>query len=85
MGKEFFAKVPGAKRFTYMLVGGTRKSVEPTPIGGSEWANSVHCCPPPTSVGRVLVIVVCWLCSNASCMYAFMLLKTNRERICMCF
>jgi hypothetical protein len=29
--------------------------VKPTPIGGSEWANFVHWCPPPTSVGRVLV------------------------------
>jgi hypothetical protein len=26
----------------------------PTLISGSEWANSVHCCPPPVGVGMVL-------------------------------
>ena len=29
--------------------------VKPTPTGGSEWANSVHCCPPPPGVGRAIV------------------------------
>ena len=34
-----------------------RELCSPTPAGGSERANSVHCCPPPTGVGRILGVV----------------------------
>ena len=38
-------------------------------------------CKPQTN----LMIGVAWLCSNAICMYAIVILNTNYGSLCMCY
>ena len=48
----------GAKKFQTCWWEGCKRACSPTPAGGSERVNSVHCCPPPAGVRRVLANLV---------------------------